>query len=92
MTMINPNILKAVHELLQERGIDQKQNESLSDYIARGLDLSDGETVRLLEALDSGMTIEEAQKAAGATLSSDHQGLALSIPRAIGMALGKLTS
>ena len=92
MTMINPNILKAVHELLQERGIDQKQNESLSDYIARGLHLSDGETVRLLDALDSGMTIEEAQKAAGATLSSDHQGLALSIPRAIGMALGKLTS
>ena len=92
MTMINPNILKAVHELLQERGIDQKQNESLSDYIARGLNLSDGETVRLLEALDSGMTIEEAQKAAGVTLGPDHQGLALSIARAIGTALGKLTS
>lgn len=91
MTMINPNVLKAVHELLQERGIDQNQNESLSDYIGRGLGLSDGETVRLLEALDSGMTIEEAQQAAGVTLSADHQGLAVSIARAIGTVLGKLT-
>lgn len=92
MTMINPNVLKVVHELLQERGIEQRQNESLSDYIARGLNLSDGETVRLLEALDSGMTIEEAQKAAGVTLTAEHQGLAVSIARAIGTALGKLTS
>lgn len=91
MTMINPNVMKAVHELLQERGIEQKQNESLSDYIARGLGLSDGETVRLLEALDSGMTIEEAQQAAGVTLSAEYQGLAVSIARAIGKVLGKLT-
>ena len=40
MTMINPTIIKAVHELLQERGIEQRQNESLSDYVARGLDIS----------------------------------------------------
>ena len=46
--------------MLQERGIKQTQNESLSEYIARGLGLSDGETVRLLEALDRGLTIEEA--------------------------------
>jgi hypothetical protein len=92
MTMINPNVLKAVHDLLQERGIEQQQNESLSDYIARGLNLSDGETVRLLEALDSGMTIEEAQQEAGVTLTPEYQGLALSIARAIGTVLGKMSS
>ena len=91
MTMINPNVLKAVHDLLQERGIEQRQNESLSEYIARGLGLSDGETVKLLEALDSGKTIEEAQEAAGVTLTPQFQGLAVSIAKAIGTALGKLT-
>ena len=92
MTTINPTVLKAIHELLQERGVTQKQNEPLGNYVARGLGISDAQTQRLFEELDNGKTIEEAQAAAGVTLSPEGQTLAVSLARAIGTALGKISS
>ena len=92
MTMINPTVLKAVHELLQERGIEQRQDETLGDYIARGLGISAAQTERLLEELDKGCTIEQAEQAAGVTLTPEHRNLAESIARSVGTALGRVSA
>lgn len=90
MTMINANAVRAIQELLVERGVEQKRGERIGDYVSRGLDISPGEAESFLEALREGCTIEEAQQRAGISVESNKQGLLVEIARAIGSALGKM--
>lgn len=63
--MINPNVVKAVQELLTDRGVEQREGERLADYVSRGLGLSEGDTAAFLERVHDGWSVEEAQKETG---------------------------
>ena len=90
--MIHAETIKAVQQLLQERGIDQRQQERLGDYVARGLDISPAEAERFLEALHDGCSVVEARSIAGIPEKPESQGLLNEIARAIGAGLGRITS
>ena len=88
--MITANVIRAVQDLLKERGIEQRPNERLGDYVARGLGISDGEAEAFLEAVHDGASIEEAERKAGIQVEPAHRSLLTDIARAIGSALGRL--
>jgi hypothetical protein len=90
MTMINANTVRAIQELLLERGIEQKPGERIGDYVSRGLDISPAESEAFLEALREGCTVEEAQQRAGIAVQSGKHELLIDIARAIGAALGNM--
>lgn len=85
MPMMQANVVHAVQELLQERGIEKRVDERFGDYVARGLNLSSAQAERFIEALHEGKTTEEARAEAGVTDST----LLADVARAIGTALGK---
>jgi hypothetical protein len=84
--MIHAETVKAAQQLLQERGIEHRDDEPWGDYFARGLGISQGKAEAFLEALHSGCSVEEAKRAAGIV---DGAG-ATRIARAVGIALGKI--
>jgi hypothetical protein len=90
MTMINANVTKAVGEVLESHGIRLQPGERMPDALARGLGLTDGQAYQWLEALSEGCTVEEANARVGL---SDHreQPVLVSVARAVGIALGKIT-
>lgn len=89
--MITANVIRAVQDLLKERGIEQRPNERLGDYVARGLGVSDAEAEAFLEALHDGASLDEAERKAGIHIEPAHRSLLADIARAIGSALGKLS-
>jgi hypothetical protein len=89
--MITANVVRAVEELLKERGIEQREGERLGDYVARGLNISDSEAAAFLEYVHEGATIEEAQQKAGISVDAPASTLLADIGRAIGTALGRIT-
>jgi len=90
--MIHAESVKAVQELLVERGIQPKENERWGDYVARGLDLSETQAEGFLHALDKNLSIDEACAAAGISPECAKNGILADIGRAIGRALGTLRS
>lgn len=90
--MIHAESVKAVQELLKERGVDQREQERWGDYVARGLDLSDTQAEAFLEALDSNRSIDEACEIAGITPGRRQDSLLVDLAKAIGRALGGLKS
>ncbi len=89
MPMISAPVLNAVQQLLQERGIEKRDDERLGDYVARGLNVSRAKADTLLEALHEGKTLEEAQVEAG-IVPGEAPGLLVDIAKAIGLALGRV--
>lgn len=90
--MITANVVRAVEELLKERGIEQREGERLGDYVARGLHLSEAEATAFLQHVHDGDTVEEAQRKAGISLDAGTSGsLMLDIARAVGTALGRIS-
>jgi len=90
MAMIDPNVMRAVGEVLESHGAKPDPSEPLADTVARVLGLSDAEAHRWLDALTEGCTVEEANRRAGI---ADHRGsepLLVAVARAIGTALGKV--
>ena len=51
MPMIHGETMKAVQELLQERGVEHRPDEPWGDYVARGLHVSDAKAGAFLDAL-----------------------------------------
>ena len=90
--MIHAESVKAVQELLVERGIQQKEDERWGDYVARGLDVSDTQAESFLHALDENLSIEEACAAAGISPECAKDGIFVDIGRAVGRALGTIQS
>jgi hypothetical protein len=88
--MITANVIRAVQDLLKERGIEQRPNERLGDYVARGLGISDSEAEAFLEAVHDGASIEEAEQKTGISIATAHRPLLIDIARAIGAAMGRL--
>lgn len=89
--MITANVVRAVEELLKERGIEQREGERLGDYVARGLQISDAEASAFLEHVHEGETVEEAQRKAGISADVSRGTLLADIGRAIGTALEKIS-
>jgi hypothetical protein len=90
--MITANVVRAVEDLLKERGIEQREGERLGDYVARGLNLSEAEAAEFLEHVHNGDTVEEAQRKAGISVDAGPRGtLLVDIARTIGTALGRIS-
>ena len=90
MAMIDPNVTRAVGEVLETHGVTPNPNERLADTVARALDLSDAEVQRWLDALAEGCTVEEANRRAGIVDRRGGTPLLVTVARAIGTALGKV--
>jgi len=90
--MINPEVIAAVHELLQKRGLKPAPDEKLGDFVARGLGITARQATDFLNALDNGSSIEEAQAKAGIDSNISEAGLLVEIGRAVGASLGKVIS
>ena len=88
--MINANVIKGVHELLEERGIRPKPDETFGDMVARALDISRRQSEILLESLHGGASVDEAVAAAEIDPSHLEGDLLVRIARAIGTALGRV--
>lgn len=86
MPMIHVETVKAVQELLKDRGIEQRQDEQLGDYVARGLGVSAGKAEAFLEALHRGCSVGEAQMVAGIR----DRGALVTMARSVGRTLGKI--
>lgn len=86
MPMIHAETVKAVQELLKDRGIEQRENETWGDYVARGLGVSAGKAEAFLEALHRGCSIGEAQMVAGIR----DRGALVKMARTVGRAVGKI--
>ena len=90
MPMIHAETVKAVQELLRGRGIEQHENESWGDYVARGLEVSSGQAEAFLEALHAGCRVEEALRVAGISAPTGNGAVLKEIARTVGTALGKI--
>jgi len=88
--MINANVIKGVHELLEERGIRPEPDENFGDMVARALDISGRQSEILLESLHDGASVDEAVAAAEIDTSQIEGDLLVRIARAIGTALGRV--
>ena len=88
--MINANVVKGVHELLEEHGIKPKLDEAFGDTVARALGISGRQSEILLESLHEGGSVDQAVAAAEIDTSDLNGDLLVHIARAIGIALGRL--
>jgi hypothetical protein len=88
--MITANVIKAVHDVLRERGIEQRPNERLGDYVARGLGVSDAKAEAFLEYVHDGASADEAKQKAGIETEGAENALLVEVARVIGSALGRI--
>ncbi len=88
--MISANVIKGVHELLEERGIRTEPDEPFGESVARALGISRRQSDILLESLHDGASIEAAVAAAEIDPSNLKGDLLARIARAIGTALGRV--
>ena len=90
--MISAEVIKGVHELLENRGVAPKEGERLGDFVARGLGVSARQSEVLLQSLHDGHSIEDAIRAAEVDPSFVGNELLVQIARAVGSALGRIAS
>lgn len=90
--MISAEVIKGVQELLEERGLRQKQDERLGDFVARGLGITAAQADALLSALHDGADVDEAVRIAGIQPGALDRDLLTRIARSIGTALGRAAS
>ena len=89
--MVSAEAIKGVNDLLRERGIEQKPNERVADYIARGLGITAQQADVLLQAMHSGVSVDEAVVLAGIDPASiTDRDLLTRLARVVGSALGHL--
>jgi hypothetical protein len=89
--MINAPVIRAVQDVLRERGFEQRPNERLGDFVARGLGVSDAEAEVFIQSVHDGASLDEAQARAGIRVEPVGQTLLTDIARAIGAALGRVS-
>jgi hypothetical protein len=89
-SMISANVIKGVHELLDQRGIRPKPDETFGDMVARALDISARQSEILLERLHDGASVDEAAAAAEIDIAQIPGDLLVRIATAIGTALGRV--
>ena len=90
--MISANVIKGVHELLDERGVRPKPDETFGDMVARALGISGRQSEILLESLHDGASVDEAALAADIDTSQIQGDLLIRLAKVIGTALGRINS
>jgi hypothetical protein len=90
--MINAPVIRAVENVLHKRGIEQRPGERLGDFVARGLGISESQAETFLACLHEGASLQQAEAQAGINIDPDHHTLLIEIARAIGVALGRVSS
>ena len=88
--MISANVIKGVHDLLEERGVAAVPGETFGDRVARGLGISTRQSEILLESLHDGASTDEAVTAAEIDASALKGDLLIRLAQAIGTALGRI--
>jgi hypothetical protein len=88
--MISANVIKGVHELLDQRGIRPRPDETFGETVARALDISARQSEILLERLHDGASVDEAAAAAEIDLAQVPNDLLVRLATAIGTALGRV--
>jgi hypothetical protein len=88
--MISANVIKGIHELLEEHGIRAEPDETFGDQVARALGISKRQSEILFEFLHHGASIDEAVAAAEVGTSNLNGDFLVRIARAIGTALGRV--
>jgi hypothetical protein len=88
--MINANVVKGVHDLLAERGVQPKEGEEFGSFVARALGISGHQAETLLTALDEGLPPEEALAKAEIEAGTVDRDLLMTLARSIGGALGEV--
>lgn len=73
--MINAPVVRAVHDLLRERGYEQRPDERLGDFVARGLGISASQAELFLACVYEGASVEEAKERDGIHVEAGHQSL-----------------
>lgn len=89
--MISSEVIKGVQELLVERGLQQKQDERLGDFVARGLGITPAQAEVLLSTLHDGGDVDQAVAAAAIDRSAVNHELLTQLARVIGSTLGRAT-
>ena len=89
--MINAPVIRAVQDLLRDRGVEQRQDERLGDFVARGLGISAAEAETFLQVVHDGGTVDEAAAQAGIRTEVAGNSLLTDIARTIGSALGRVS-
>ena len=87
--MIQANVLKGIQQVLGAAGVDPKQDESIGQYLAGALRITEDQANRFLAALDRGSTIDDATVEAEIDTAGVNSDLLTKIARVIGSALGK---
>lgn len=90
--MISAEVISAVRELMLDRGMQQKPDEELGDFVARGLGISAKQANAFLGAVNDGNSVEDALLIAGIDAGLPASSVLVDIGRAIGAALGKVTA
>jgi len=89
--MVSAEAIKGVNDLLRERGIEQKPDERVADYVARGLSITAQQADVLLQSMHSGVSVDEAVVLAGIDPASiADRDLLTRLARVVGSALGHL--
>jgi len=88
--VVNPNVLKAVGEVLGARNVTPASEEPMGDAVARALHVSDAQAERWLEALSQGCTADEANARAGIVPTPDNESILTAVARALGSMIGNL--
>jgi len=86
MPMIHAETVKAVQQLLQDRGVEHRVDETWGDYVARGLGVSGAKAEAFLEAMHAGYSVNEAKRVAGIR-DGDR---AIRLARTVGTAVGRI--
>jgi hypothetical protein len=90
--MINAEVIKGVHELLEDSGVKQAHQEAFSDFVARGLGISARQAQVLLQSLHDGGTVDEAVSAAGIEGAHVNHDLLIKVARLVGTTLGRIAA
>jgi hypothetical protein len=81
--MINANVLKGINELLEQRGILLRSDQTFGDMVSRALNISNHQSEVLLEALHEGASVEAAASAAGIDPANTEYDVLIAIERAV---------
>jgi hypothetical protein len=90
--MINAEVIKGVHQLLEDTGMQQKLEESFADFVARGLGVSARRAEVLLQSLHDGGSVEDAVHAAEIETTHVNNDLLVRVARVIGSTLGRIAA
>jgi fructose-1-phosphate kinase PfkB-like protein len=89
--MVSAEAIKGVNDLLLERGIEQKPDERIADFVARGLGITAQQADVLLQAMHSGVPVDEAVVLAGIDPAAiADRDLLTRLARVVGAAIGHL--